>query len=70
MKNITTMENKEKNINTGKGELMNRKDAIKKVGITALTAASLLFLETKSASAVSPGAGTADRPARAPGRGR
>ena len=65
------MENKEKNINTGKGELMNRKDAIKKAGITALTAASLLFLDTKSAAAASgPGTGTADRPARAPGRGR
>ena len=33
------------------GEKITRKKAIKKVGVTALTAASLLFLETKKASA-------------------
>ena len=32
-------------------EKITRKKAIKKAGITALTAASLLFLETKKASA-------------------
>jgi len=35
-------------------EKVTRKKAIKKVGITALTAASLLFLSTKKASAGSP----------------
>lgn len=33
---------------------MNRKDAIKKVGVTALASASLLLLETKPVSAGSP----------------
>jgi hypothetical protein len=33
---------------------MNRKEAIKKTGITALTAASLLFLQTKESAAQSP----------------
>ncbi len=32
---------------------ISRKQAIKKVGITALTVSSLLFLETKKASATS-----------------
>ncbi len=35
------------------GDKISRKQAIKKTGITALTAASLFFLETKSASATS-----------------
>ena len=39
-------------------EKITRKNALKKVGITALTATSLLFLETKKASALSdPGSG-------------
>lgn len=33
------------------GKKMTRKEAIQKTGITALTAASLMFLTTKSASA-------------------
>ena len=36
------------------GEKITRKKAIKKVGVTALTAASLMFLSTKKASAGSP----------------
>ncbi len=35
------------------GQKITRKQAIQKAGITALTAASLLFLNTKSASASS-----------------
>ena len=35
-------------------EKVTRKKAIKKVGVTALTAASLMFLSTKKASAASP----------------
>ncbi len=35
------------------GEKITRKKAIKKVGVTALTAASLMFLATKKASATS-----------------
>ena len=35
------------------GQMITRKQAIQKAGITALTAASLLFLNTKSASASS-----------------
>ena len=53
-----------KNLKTKKK--ITRKEAIKKAGVTALTAASLLFLETKKASAgstaaASPGTG---RPSR------
>lgn len=35
----------------GSDEKITRKEAFKKVGITALAATSLLFLDTKSASA-------------------
>ncbi len=35
------------------GNKISRKQAIKKVGVTALTAASLMFLSTKKASAQS-----------------
>ncbi len=35
------------------GNKISRKQAIKKVGVTALTVSSLLFLETKKASAAS-----------------
>ena len=34
-------------------EKINRKQAIKKVGVTALTAATLIFLQTKNAAAAS-----------------
>ena len=44
-----------------------RKQAIKKVGITALTAASLLFLETKTLAAAS--YDTTEAPHAAPVRG-
>lgn len=43
---------KKENIkNSFLGEKITRKKAIKKVGVTALTAASLMFLATKKASA-------------------
>lgn len=45
---------KNKNTNKFLGEKITRKQAIKKTGLTALTAATLVFLETKSASAQSP----------------
>ncbi len=41
-----------------------RKQAIQKAGITALTAASLLFLDTKKASAASPKPTALNAPAR------
>ncbi|WP_297088775.1 hypothetical protein [uncultured Draconibacterium sp.] len=44
---------------------ISRKKAIKKIGITALTASSVMFLETKAAAADSYAS-----PARAPKRGR
>ena len=39
--------------NSDTGKKITRKQAIQKAGITALTAASLLFLDTKKASAAS-----------------
>jgi hypothetical protein len=47
------------------GSKINRKKAIKKMGITALTATSLVFLQTKAGAADSK-----NNPARAPKRGR
>ena len=38
----------ENNKNKFAGEKISRKDAIKKAGITALTTASLMFLQTKA----------------------
>lgn len=38
----------------GNPKIITRKQAIKKVGVTALTAASIFFLETKSCPAASP----------------
>ena len=52
------MKKDNKTSNNFLSEKITRKKAIKKVGITALTSASLLFLETKKASALSdPGSG-------------
>ncbi len=48
-------------------EKITRKKAIKKVGVTAFTAATLLFLETKKGSAASPTLDRNDSP-REPGR--
>lgn len=45
------MKNTNKIIGELKGEKITRKDAIKKAGATALTVTTLIFLETKSASA-------------------
>ena len=64
---------KDKNtkLNPGLEEKITRNQALKKAGVTALTAASLFFLETKPAAAQSnPGAGTTDSPSRTPSRGR
>jgi len=52
-----------KNNNQVSEKKITRKQAIQKAGITALTAASLLFLDTKEASALS-------HTAAAPGTGR
>ena len=46
------MKNKTANIKTDERKIT-RKQAIQKVGITALTAASIMFLSTKQSSAVS-----------------
>lgn len=52
-----------KNKNTKETEKITRKQAIKKAGVTALTAATLVFLETKASaqtsqdSAPTPGTG-------------
>jgi len=46
------MKNKTTNINTNDKKIT-RKQAIQKVGITALTAASIMFLSTKQSSAQS-----------------
>lgn len=43
--------NKNNGISQFLGKKMTRKEALKKTGITALTAASLMFLDTKKASA-------------------
>ena len=44
--------NKDKKIKSGfLGKKITRKQAIKKAGVTALTTASLLFLQTKEAAA-------------------
>lgn len=45
---------KNKKQETNPPQEITRKEAIKKVGITALASASLLLLKTKAASAVSP----------------
>lgn len=47
------MKGKEQNNNKLSGKKITRKEAIKKAGITALTATSLLFLETKAHAAQS-----------------
>jgi len=47
------MENK-KNIKSISEEKISRKEAIKKTGIAALTASTLMFLNTKHAAADSP----------------
>ena len=63
------MENdKKQKMDIESGEKITRKEAIKKVGITALTTASLLFLQTKAKAGGSVGA--YDRPSSAPSRGR
>jgi hypothetical protein len=46
-------EEKIEKFSIGSDEKITRKEAFKKVGITALAATSLLFLNTKSASATS-----------------
>ena len=46
------MKNKKTNNNTNDRKIT-RKQAIQKVGITALTAASIMFLSTKQSSAAS-----------------
>jgi hypothetical protein len=46
------MKNKTANINA-KNRKITRKQAIQKVGITALTAASIMFLSTKQSAAAS-----------------
>jgi len=46
---------KDKMKNNSSGKNITRKQAIKKVGVTALTAASLMFLSTKKAAADSGG---------------
>ena len=48
------MNDMEKNTNRFLSKKISRKEALKKTGITALTAATLFFLETKSAAATSP----------------
>ena len=45
------MNKDKKNRNGFLGKKMTRKQAIKKAGVTALTTASLLFLQTKEAAA-------------------
>ena len=58
------MNKDKKNRNGFLGKKMTRKQAIKKAGITALTTATLLFLETKESAAAS------GKPTDPPPRGR
>lgn len=57
---------KKEKISIGPDEKISRKEAFKKVGITALAATSLLFLDTKSASASSFTPARPGRPTREP----
>ncbi len=55
-----------KKVRIASDEKITRKEAFKKVGITALTATTLLFLDTKNASASSITPARPGRPPRKP----
>lgn len=47
------MKKRKKNNSTDSSKKMNRKEAVKKIGLTALTASTMFFLETKQSAASS-----------------
>ena len=55
------MKNKNTNRSRFLGEKITRKEVLKKTGLTALTASTLFFLETKSAAASSTIPGAPDK---------